>query len=264
MALPLPIEALVIILPYVFSLIVLSVVRKTEIYCREPWAWVFSSFIYGSTLAVFLAIILDEGASIFLGLLGLSPLLFTLTTAAIVAPIMEESAKATGILSAKSKLTEVENGIIYGAAVGLGFSATENVIYFVSAYYMAGVEALVSTIILRFLTSTFLHLGASGVAGYGIGVANMQRLSGAKPASWTPFLLAAMGLHAFFNFLSYLPSILSEQFSTEITAAVLFMEMALVWLLFITLRRKIKTLDRTSGCAIKGNPPLPPSASNLP
>jgi hypothetical protein len=44
MALDLPITVLVIILPYAFSLIVLNIVRRTEIYCREPWTWVFSAF----------------------------------------------------------------------------------------------------------------------------------------------------------------------------------------------------------------------------
>ncbi len=263
MALPLSIEALVIVFPFAFSLVLLSIVRKTEIYCREPWPWVLSTFIYGSTFAVFLAMIISEGASIFLGLLALPPTLFTLATAVVVAPIVEESLKATGVLSARSKLTEVENGIIYGSAVGLGFSATENILYFVSAYYMAGAVALISSILLRFMTSTFLHLGASGVAGYGIGIANVQRAAGIKPIDWRPYLFAAMGLHSLFNFISFLPALLSGQYSTEILVASFLMGIVMVWLVFIILRRKIKTLDRTSGCAVQGSPPISPSAANL-
>ncbi len=260
----LPISALLAVLPFVFSLAVLSVVRKTEMYCREPWAWVLTAFTYGSTLAVFLSIILSEGASIFIGLFTLPPIIFALATAAIVAPIVEEGAKATGILSSRPRLTEVENGIIYGSAIGLGFSATENVIYFISAYYSAGVEVLISTIILRFLTSTFLHLGASGVAGYGIGIANVRKLAGMKPVRWTPFLLAAICLHAFFNFLSYIPSLLGGPYNTEITVGILFVEMAMVWLVFAALRRKIKTLDRTSGCSVGSQIPSTNGSANVP
>jgi RsiW-degrading membrane proteinase PrsW (M82 family) len=249
------IDAVLVVLPFAFSILVMSMVRKTEIYCREPWAWVLSTFIFGSSFAVSISIVINEGISIFLGLSGFSPVLLTLVAATVIAPVVEESAKVSGVISARSRLTEVENGIIYGSAVGLGFAASENVIYFISAYYLAGVEALASTIILRFLTSTILHLGASGLAGYGIGLANVQRLAGAKPVSWKPFLLAAIGLHALFNFLSYLPSLLSERFVTEITVAVLFIVITMVWLLFTALRRKIKTLDRTSGCAIKENSP---------
>lgn len=250
MALGIPVDVLLIILPFAFSLLVMSVVRKTEIYCREPWGPVLSTFVFGATFAVFVSIIISEVASLFLGLMGLSPLIFTLASAAAVAPVVEESAKATGVLSARPRLTEVENGIIYGSAVGLGFSATENVIYFISAYYAAGVEALVSTIVLRFLTSTFLHLGASGVAGYGIGLAQVRRQAGTKPASYAPYLLAAIGLHSLFNFLSFIPSFMSEQIYIETTVAVLFVEIAMVWIVFTVLRQKIKTLDRTSGCAL--------------
>jgi RsiW-degrading membrane proteinase PrsW (M82 family) len=252
----------VIILPYAFSLIVLSVVRKTEIFCREPWGWVASVFLYGTTMAAFLALILNEGVAIFLSLWGLSPTLLLVISATVFAPIVEESVKSTGILWVRSRLTEVENGIIYGSAVGLGFSATENVLYFLSAYNI-GVEALVSTILLRFLTSTFLHLGATGVTGYGIGLSNVQKLLGRKVNSWKPFLLAAMGLHAFFNFLSYIPLFFGQEIYTQLNIVVLLAEIALVWLLFTFLRRKIIKFDRTAGCALevpappRTQPPIP-------
>jgi RsiW-degrading membrane proteinase PrsW (M82 family) len=261
MASELLIAALILVLPFAFSLTVLSIVRKTEVFCREPWRWVLTTFIYGSTLAVFVSIVIGEGASVLLGLLGLSPILFTVASAAFIAPIVEESAKATCMLPVKSKLTELENGIIYGSAVGLGFSATENVIYFLNAYSIAGFEALISTIILRSMTSTFLHLSASGVAGYGIGLAYMRKLS-EKPVSWAPFLLAAIGLHAFFNFLSFVPSLISEQLSAPITFVVFLVEVTLVWFIFTTLRRKITKLDRTSGCAIEGASSPPPDTAN--
>lgn len=242
--------ALIVVLPFAFSFMLLGVVRRTEIYCREPWGWVFSAFIYGATMAVFLSMILNEGSSIFLRILGLPPDILVLVSAIVVAPLVEESFKSTGVLSVRSKLTEMENGIVYGSAVGLGFAATENLLYFVNAYYLAGIEALISTVVLRFLTSTFLHLGASGVVGYGLGISNVKRLKGERVPSWTPFLIAAMVLHALFNFLAYLPVLVQGQFHIELSVAVLFVEMAMVWLLFTTLRRKIKKLDRSAGCAI--------------
>ena len=82
----------------------------------------------------------------------------------------------TGSLVAKQVITEPEDGIIYGVAAGLGFSATENLIYEVAAM-LEQTEGYVflATALLRSITSTFLHATASGILGYGMGKRYLER-----------------------------------------------------------------------------------------
>ena len=51
--------------------------------------------------------------------------------AVIIAPFVEEFLKALGMMRAgvKEEVDEVEDGLVYGAACGLGFAATENLMY---------------------------------------------------------------------------------------------------------------------------------------
>lgn len=165
-------------------------------------------------------------------------------SAVIVAPLAEELMKVAGILAVRIRIVEVEDGIIYGAAIGLGFAATENIIYFSAAIAEAGAIGLAGTAIVRSLTSTLLHLGATGLSGYGLGRYYAGSKQGAR-IPWWQFLLAAMVFHAVFNLfasLQLLSSSLEEQIATGIVG--LAMGVVLTWSLFGWLRRKISELDR--------------------
>jgi RsiW-degrading membrane proteinase PrsW (M82 family) len=92
--------------------------------------------------------------------------------------------------------------LVYGAAAGLGFSATENLVYGLAALLVPGVGASGSLIVVavRSFSSTFLHASSTAVLGYGLA---KSWLTG---NTWAllPFYFVAVAMHATFNLFSTL------------------------------------------------------------
>lgn len=249
---------------FVFSLIVAAfvppiiymyIVRNTETCRREPWSALLRTFLWGATVAVLISIVL-EGAAMALLYNEFSPLatgfwnfqpydpaLETVLLAVIIAPLVEETAKASGV--PRRRIMEIEDGLVYGAAVGLGFAASENVLYLITALD-EGVGAFITTAALRAITSTVLHASATAVAGYGISYALFMRRQGQR-VSWLPFLGMAMVMHALFNLFASLGELVQVEqalFALFGLAAAL----ALAIMAFFFIRRRIRELDRRFPC----------------
>lgn len=232
--------------PYVFGLVLVLAafvppigylvwVRNMERYAPEPWRRLAKAFAWGAfggtTLALILEVVIG-GPPHALTQLGISSLVFT---AVLVAPVVEEATKAYGLRWIDDEHLEPEDGLIYGAAVGFGFAATENLIYEVSAYLDSGVAGLIQTAVLRTLSTAFLHGVATGVIGYAIwrrraGAAGTRHVAGAY--------LVAVAIHMAFNLGA------SLQLAITFLASLAIAFTGLWWL-----RDKIRTLDRRPGQA---------------
>jgi protease PrsW len=140
-------------------------------------------------------------------------------------------------------LTEVENGMIYGAAIGLGFAAAENVLYFGDAILM-GVEVFLITAILRTLTSTVLHASATAVSGYGIARHRLLRQQG-RSAHWVQYVLMAIVIHGAFNFFAIV-SVILPMGTMEIYVIGLLGSFSIAVVAFRLMRLKIQQLDTSS------------------
>jgi RsiW-degrading membrane proteinase PrsW (M82 family) len=127
-------------------------IRNLERYEPEPWPGVGIAFGWGATgaivLAVALSLLLTTGGT--LRPIGVSS---AIVSAVIVAPIVEEATKALGLRWVRDEHVELEDGLVYGAAAGLGFSATENLVYGVSAFLEGGLDPLIATVAVRTFTS---------------------------------------------------------------------------------------------------------------
>lgn len=186
---------------FVPSLLYVAWARHAETHHREPVPALLRVFLAGAVLAVVLAL--------FLGALveaGVRPLVdaaaivpYLAFAAVVVAPVTEEFAKVLSVWAARDDHPEPEDGFVYGAAAGLGFAATENLLYEGVALATGGVGAWIGTATLRTLSSTLLHASASAWAGYGV----MKWRSGAGSfAGAIGFLALAMAMHAAFNLLA--------------------------------------------------------------
>ncbi len=204
--------------------------RSRESHDREPLRAVLGAFVYGGTIGVAVAIVLHLLFAFGYQQTG-GPLDLTSgpIAAVVIAPIVEELAKALGLGGARRHMRELEDGIIYGAALGLGFAATENLVYGVAGLLEGGFGVAIGTVVLRTFSSMLLHAGASGLLGFGYGRMVVQ-----GGVVWTliPFYLAAVGLHALYNFLVGQEALLG-------LAVAIFM----VAIVMSVLRRRIEALD---------------------
>ena len=88
--------------------------------------------------------------------------------------------------------------MVYGGASGLGFAATENLLYGLSAFLLlADFRASVILILVRSVSSAFLHASASAVMGYGVANSVLYR-----KVSALPYYILAVFMHGVFNYLA--------------------------------------------------------------
>lgn len=229
---------------FIPSLVYLVWVRNTEKYGRKSWTQVMTTFVWGGGLGVIMAVILSL---LFVGVISLPGLqreyvfledqtVQTLIIVCIIAPFVEELTKVMGVYTVKGGLTDKESGLVFGAACGLGFAATENLLYEGSTYAAEGFgAAFISIVLVRSIASTLLHGSASAVAGYGI---TKGKFEGTH--SFLPYYLIAVFMHGAFNFLASINLWYTGRMSLlALIAAVLF---AVFSMRFV--RKKIIKLDR--------------------
>jgi len=227
----------VVLLP---PMIYLRSIRRAERYRMEPWGALLRTFGAGAVVAVIISLIL----SLILFLMYKEILrvyeifedtytLETLFMACIVAPVVEEAAKGMVVWKRRRKFLEEEDGLVYGASAGLGFSATENMFYGLAAYLVAGTEGFVVIIIVRSISAVFLHASATALTGYGISQSQIHA------TSVIPYYIGAVLLHSAYNFLASLSIVMGEEYGV----VSLLMVIALGWLSFRYTKQKIRTLD---------------------
>jgi protease PrsW len=206
-----------VISAFALPLIYLVLIRNTARYGREPWPTVLKTFAWGAVFSVIIALVLS---AIFLLTLGrIQPLndFFarrfadpgTAIGVLVVAPLVEEAAKGVGARAGRRQTQSKTDGLVYGAAAGLGFSATENLIYGLAALLdpTAGPSGSLIVVAVRSFSSTFLHASSSAVLGYGLA---KTWLSGQSFAV-VPFYIVAVAMHATFNLFSTLAQTYGDQ-----------------------------------------------------
>jgi len=187
----------IVLVALVPSLYYLVRTRNTERYAREPYLRLLAVFGYGAIAAVVVSLVLEI---LIIGNLARFQRLYLLgdtnfLAAVVVAPIVEEAAKAMGVVFVVGYFARAEDGLVYGVAAGLGFAATENLLYEVSALEV-GVVAYFATALIRTISSTLLHASATGVTGLGLGRAHALK----RPLALAfPYYLVAVLMHSFFN-----------------------------------------------------------------
>lgn len=176
-------------------------VRRAERARREPWRALLQAFLWGAVGAAGLALLVE---TLLFGSPADEPAWLGLSLFAVVgAPVVEEAAKALGLLGIRDLDPEPEDGLIYGAMAGLGFAATENAFYVGGAFLLGGTELAIVTAVYRTLATVALHAAATAISGYGIWASRFHTVQG----SWIGALLLAMLLHGAYNALAGLDAL---------------------------------------------------------
>ena len=208
---------ILVIVAFIPALIYLSWIRRTERYGREAWGPLLRAFAFGAFFATITAAILEgiivyAGTAVsqnypgpeFLFLNGNSNAgAFFLVL--VIAPVVEEALKASGVVSYGSSFKQPADGPVFGASVGLGFGFFETFLYGLGAWFVGGLEAGIALILVRSVSSVLLHGSSTGMFGYGYARSKF----GAPGPGTGSYYAVAVGMHASFNALASLAAILA-------------------------------------------------------
>jgi protease PrsW len=119
-------------------------------------------------------------------------------TAVVAAPLIEEAAKAAGLLLLVAFLArglrDARDGIVLGALVGIGFVLTENFLYLGIAMLQGGEAGLLRALFLRGVLGAAMHAVFTATAGAGLGWRAESRARGVA-VSWRAPALGFLAAH---------------------------------------------------------------------
>ncbi len=188
-----------------FNMIIIWWLDRFE---KEPIWLLLLVFLWGCVPSIIISLIFEMVASVPIGLAIGFGYGGNLISAVIVAPIVEESAKALALfivfLVLRNEFDDILDGIIYGAIVGLGFAFTEDLFYLFNSLSMGGVAEMGFVFLLRIFVFGLNHAFFTSITGIGLGLARLTKWYFGIPLAILGFF-GAMTLHGMHNLLVSLP-----------------------------------------------------------
>ena len=171
-------------------------------YEAEPLWMLVTAFLWGSLVAVFIALLLNTASGLTVEALTHNAEAAETFAAVVSAPIVEESAKALILVIfffwKSEEFDGVIDGLVYAAMVGLGFATTENIQYYGKAV-MEGGAGLTPVFIVRGMFAPFSHPLFTGLTGIGLGLARQSQHLAIRLVTPVVGLLAAIFMHSIWN-----------------------------------------------------------------
>ncbi|MFE6283045.1 PrsW family intramembrane metalloprotease [Streptomyces sp. NPDC057877] len=177
-----------------------------------PWRNLVFAFAWGACAAALIAIVANSFATRWIATATADPASADTLGATVIAPVVEESAKAAAVLLVflfrRRDFAGIVDGVVIAGVTATGFAFTENILYLGTAFgtdQLTGGSGIASvtaaTFFVRIVMSPFAHPLFTVLTGIGFGIAALsadrQRLRRVLlPLSG---LLLAMGLHALWN-----------------------------------------------------------------
>ena len=210
-------------------------------YDREPLHLVAGVFLWGALAAPVLAVFSCSA-------LGAG---FDLSSTAMVGclgPLLEESAKAMGVILVVVMSKEFDNptdGLVYGTACGLGFAATENLVYAMAGANGPALQDGLMMVLLRTAMAAGIHAVSSATFGGCLGFAYLSR-NRTQRAIWVLIgLIGAAAIHSGWNvMLLRLVSVDDPGFTARWFVAVPALYALYLAALFVFLRSEQRILGR--------------------
>jgi len=168
----------------------------------EPRAALLFAFLWGAGVSVLVALVVGAVVDAGIELAGGPNDATEFVGAAVQAPLVEEIAKAFGLLllvwAARRHFDGPVDGAVYATWIAGGFAFTENVLYFGSEIVEGGDVGMLFFV--RGIMSPFAHVMFTVCTGIAIGFA-VRRGAGAFGALGAAILglIPAIGLHALWN-----------------------------------------------------------------
>ena len=177
-----------------------------------PWRNLTFSFAWGACAAALIAIVANSFATRWIATATADPSSADTLGATVIAPIVEESAKAAAVLLVflfrRRDFTGIVDGVVIAGVTATGFAFTENILYLGTAFGtdqlngdggLASVTAV--TFFVRVIMSPFAHPLFTVLTGVGFGIAALSADRHQVRRVLLPItgLLLAMAMHAMWN-----------------------------------------------------------------
>ncbi|MFM9369147.1 PrsW family intramembrane metalloprotease [Streptomyces sp. Da 82-17] len=179
-----------------------------------PWRNLIFAFAWGACAAALIAIVANSFATRWIETATADPASADTLGATVIAPVVEESAKAAAVLLVflfrRREFTGIVDGVVIAGITATGFAFTENVLYLGNAYgtdEASGITGLAldsvtaATFFVRIVMSPFAHPLFTVLTGIGFGLAarSAQRRRARRFLLPLTGLGLAMGMHALWN-----------------------------------------------------------------
>ncbi|WP_307825216.1 PrsW family intramembrane metalloprotease [Streptomyces sp. M2CJ-2] len=217
-----------------------------------PWRNLVFSFAWGACAAALMAIVANSFATQWIATETADPSRADTLGATVIAPIVEESAKAAAVLLVflfrRRDFTGILDGVVTAGVTATGFAFTENILYLGNAFGTdqltggSGVASVTAaTFFVRVVMSPFAHPLFTVLTGIGFGI---SALATERRRLWRVLpplggLLLAMGMHALWNG----SSVLGEYGFFAVYGAFMVPSFGLLtWLVVWTRQRELRTV----------------------
>lgn len=176
----------------------------TDRYEREPKVLLGAVFFWGMAVAAGGAFVINTLFGIGIFMVTGSEAATDITTASLVAPIVEESLKGLAVLIVfwvfRGEFDSLIDGVVYAGIAALGFAATENTHYIYNMGYLeSGWNGLWSLVFVRVILVGWQHPFYTAFTGIGLAVSRMRRAGCVKYLAPLLGLGTAIFMHAFHN-----------------------------------------------------------------
>jgi RsiW-degrading membrane proteinase PrsW (M82 family) len=269
---------LTVVIAFLPAILYSIIIRYSERFDRNPWGSIGQAFLWGATLSLVLVIIIrgffrveifpnyewasDEG---FLRLIIIC----------LITPVFAEILKPIGLYFVGGDILEAEDGLIFGAVIGCGYTATENLMFGIYLAPLYGVDIFITVVFVRTMSVMFVHSSATALTCYGITRAMKIKHKSGRFLAFPLFLLAGILIHAGFNYFAYMDmfNVGDVNILVSVSSSVLFSVIFALLLLFIIYFkihrldteeiREAKKVDKEAA-RLREERPLPPRTRQRP
>jgi protease PrsW len=188
---------------FVPMLFLAGIIYWLDRYEKEPVVLLGGVFGWGAVVAVIgalaLQVAMGQGVLVLTG----SEALEEIAGSSLFAPLSEEVLKGLAVLLVflmfRNEFDSILDGIVYASVVALGFAATEDVLYYFSAFMEQGMGGLFSLVFLRFVIFGWQHAFFTSFIGIGLAVARLNSNPVVKVLAPLGGLSIAMFTHSLHN-----------------------------------------------------------------
>ncbi|UUN31243.1 PrsW family intramembrane metalloprotease [Streptomyces sp. FIT100] len=177
-----------------------------------PWRNLIFAFAWGACAAALVAIIANSFATQWIATATADPASADTIGATVIAPVVEESAKAAAILLLflfrRQDFTGLVDGVVVAGFTATGFAFTENILYLGTAFgedqefgHSGFASVTAATFFVRIVMSPFAHPLFTVLTGIGFGIAanTPHRRRFVRTVLPLLGLAMAMAMHALWN-----------------------------------------------------------------